>query len=56
MTVLLPTGRLAVLVAVCAAIWWEPAPNTLRATVLVGVQWGLLLALVLGFLLIKRQL
>ena len=55
MTVLLPLGRLFVLVAVCAAIWWEPTPNTLRATLLVGVQWGLLLALVLGFLLVPRR-
>ncbi len=55
MTALLPVGRLCVLVAVCAALWWEPTPKTLRANILIGVQWGLLLALVLGFLLVPKQ-
>ena len=52
---LAPFARLLLLVVVCAAIWWEPTTNTLREDLLTIAQWGLLLALVLGFLLVPRK-
>ncbi len=55
MILLAPVGRLLLLVIVCAAIWWEPAADTLRAKLLTGSQWLLLLVLVLGFLLVPKK-
>ena len=48
-------ARLALLAAIGAAIWWDVPNHTLRATLLTGLQWALILVLALGFLMMPKR-